>query len=250
MPEQDFPYKIDRTSIVPLYYQLKMCILELIQSGRLQEGDIIAPESELCEKLNISRPTARQCLNELVAEGYLTRQRGRGTYVAKEKINARFLNKLHTFGEEIRASGMTPHTRVLFFGHVAGSAVINSQLEIQPKDSLIHLRRLRCANEEPILIQDTYLAYEKYKNLLEFDFNQNSLYDVLEFRFGTCVKRVRRSIHAGNATAKEAKLLEVKTGMALCVVVTTALDAQGVPVEYTVSHYRGDKVKFSVELYR
>ena len=70
MPAEEFLYSIDRSSIVPLYYQLKMCILDLIKDGVLHEGDNIASENELCENLGISRPTVRQCLNELVSEGY------------------------------------------------------------------------------------------------------------------------------------------------------------------------------------
>lgn len=250
MRTQDFPYMIDKSSIVPLYYQLKMCILELIKSGKLKEGDSVAPESELCEKLGISRPTVRQCLNELVAEEYLTRQRGKGTFVSKPKINTRFLNKLHTFGEEMQAAGKNSSVKVLFLGQVAGIPAANEQLRLAPDDTLVQLRRLRYADQDPILIQDTYLSYNKYKDLLTIDFSRNSLYDTLAERYKIRVRRVQRSICACNATAKEARLLETKTNMALCVVVTTGFTAEDEPVEYTVSHYRGDAVKFSVELYR
>ncbi|MDE6259413.1 MAG: GntR family transcriptional regulator [Oscillospiraceae bacterium] len=250
MPAEEFLYSIDRSSIVPLYYQLKMCILDLIKDGVLHEGDNIASENELCENLGISRPTVRQCLNELVSEGYLTRQRGKGTFVSRARINAQFLNKLHTFGEEMRAGGMVPSTKVLFLGHIPGFAAANEQMGLPADATLIHLRRLRFADQDPILIQDTYLSYEKYEKLLDIDFGRNSLYDTLDRLYGVHIRRVQRSIGACNAIAKESKLLGIKNNAALCIVTTTAFSEQDEPVEYTVSRYRGDKVKFSVELYR
>ena len=70
---------LDKNIPIPLYYQLKQQLLSLIEAGRLSEGDMLPPENELCVMFSVSRPTIRQSFNELVAEGYLTRSKGRGT---------------------------------------------------------------------------------------------------------------------------------------------------------------------------
>ena len=72
-------HQIDRSSPLPLYYQLKQILLEKIESGLWSPGDLIPSEHELQETYGVSRTTVRQTLSDLVHEGVLVRHRGRGT---------------------------------------------------------------------------------------------------------------------------------------------------------------------------
>lgn len=99
---------IDKQAPIPLYYQLKQQILRHISEGTLQFGDLLPSEAEICEKLKISRPTVRQAMGDLTAEGYLTRQKGKGTFVARPKIQGGFFQKLQSFEEEMRQRGSCP----------------------------------------------------------------------------------------------------------------------------------------------
>ncbi|NLA71671.1 MAG: GntR family transcriptional regulator [Clostridiaceae bacterium] len=76
--------KLDRHSSVPLYAQLRELIVERIQDGVYGQGDRIPSEMTLCAELDLSRPTVRQAIAELVSDGILEIQKGRGTYVAVE----------------------------------------------------------------------------------------------------------------------------------------------------------------------
>ena len=73
--------KIDRSSPIPIYYQLKTLILSQIEQGEWRPGEKIPTEAELCERYDISRTPVRQALLELVRESILTRRAGRGTFV-------------------------------------------------------------------------------------------------------------------------------------------------------------------------
>jgi GntR family transcriptional regulator of arabinose operon len=75
---------IDKNSTFPLYMQLKNIIIERINSGELKRGSPISTEHELCSTYGISRFPVRQAMEVLVKEGYLTRTRGRGTFVSEE----------------------------------------------------------------------------------------------------------------------------------------------------------------------
>jgi len=72
---------IDKKSKIPLYLQLKNYIIHLINTGEIKPDSILPTEQELCSKFGISRYPVRQAMDELVAEGYLHRVRGRGTFV-------------------------------------------------------------------------------------------------------------------------------------------------------------------------
>ena len=76
--------KLDKHSNIPLYAQLKDLLLERITQGVYRAGSQIPSELALCDELQLSRPTIRQAIAELVAEGTLIIVKGRGTFVAAE----------------------------------------------------------------------------------------------------------------------------------------------------------------------
>ena len=242
---------LDKNIPIPLYYQLKQQILSMIEAGKLVEGDMLPPENELCSMLSISRPTIRQSFNELVSEGYLTRSKGRGTFVSKPKIEARFLSNLESFNNEMRAKNMTPRTEVLTLEKIVDPHEATEKLQIPQGSPLIHLSRLRLADETPIVFVDTYLPFNSFSKLLTRDFSEKSFYDLLEEIYSTRVTRVRREIEAVNARRNEALLLKIPTNSAISLVKTVGFSGgfDG-PVEYSVARYRGDMNKFSVEIYR
>ena len=242
---------LDKNVPIPLYYQLKQQLLFMIENGILSEGDMLPPENELCVMFSISRPTIRQSFNELVAEGYLTRSKGRGTFITKPKIEARFLSNLETFNDEITAKGMTPRTQVLTLEKVTEPHKAIEKLQIPPDSPLIHLSRLRLANDSPLVFLDTYLPFDSFPDLLNIDFNVRSLYEVLEEMYNVRVNRVCREIEAVNVKRNEALLLNISVNSAVSLVKTLGYsnNFKG-PVEFSIARYRGDMNKFSVELYR
>ena len=242
--------RVDKSVPVPLYYQLKTQILELINNGFLKEGDLLPSEIELCAQLNVSRPTIRQCFGELVNEGVLTRQKAKGTYIAPKKIDTRFLNKLHSFDEEMRELGLAPYKKILKCSKIEGEPTVCEALGLTDHSPLIYLLRLRGANNEPFAIQESYLSFKKYPELLNVDFAKESLYDSLQKEYGTRIEYAHRSITAQNATKQDATLLGIEPQSAICVVTTIAYNNKHQAVEYTVTRYRADRMSFSVELYR
>ena len=93
--------QIDRSSFVPIYHQLKTIVLEHIKKMKLKEGDKIPSENELCAKFQISRTPVRQAIRELVSEGFIYAEPGRGLFVAS-RINKKIVITLvvHGFSEE------------------------------------------------------------------------------------------------------------------------------------------------------
>lgn len=247
---QELKQTVNKEIPVPLYYQLKEQLLRRIENGTLRVGDLIPSEAEFCETLNISRPTVRQALNELVTEGHLNRQKGRGTFVTRPKVDGRFFQKLESFDKEMMQKGLTPSTQVLQFEVQQGSELVCRKLGLPTGSKVLYLQRLRFTDGEPLVFLDTYLPYSSFPRLLEEDFARYSLYAVLESQYGACVTRVSREMEAVNATVAEAKMLRIAKNQAVCMVGTVAYTREGVPVEYSVARYRGDRNRFSVELYR
>lgn len=242
---------LDRNIPIPLYYQLKKQILELVEKGELLPGDMLPPENDLCEVLQVSRPTIRQAFRELVEEGYLIRYKAKGTFVAAPKVKDQFLSKLESFNQEMLDKGMVPKTVVLALEQLPGTPEFNEKLNLPFDAPLIHLSRLRSADDVNTVYLDTYLSYDRFPGLLDINFTIHSLYQVLEESYHVRVDRAQREIEAVNARKNEAALLDIAPNKALCLVRTLSYEAGAAqPVEYSIARYRGDMTKFTVEIYR
>ncbi len=240
--------KIDKSSPIPMYYQIKQILIDLIEAGELKPEDALPPEIQICKMCDISRTTIRQAFTELVHEGYLYSEKGKGRFVAYPKIEARFLNELQSFDEEMEKKNLVPSTKLLSKQIIRGLPAINQGLNLDKDAELICLERLRFANNNPIVYLQTYFPYEPYKGILEEDFEKNSFYYLMERKFNVKVVRVVRELEAINATAEIAKLLDMEKNAAIFYSRTIGYTDDNLPVELSRAFYRGDSNKFSVEL--
>jgi len=243
-------FAVDKDTPIPLYYQLKLHVQGLIDSEKLKVGDMLPPENDLCGRLGVSRPTVRQAFSELVSDGWLTRQKGKGTFVSRPKIDVRFLQKLESFNDQMRQKGLIPTTKVLSLRKVPGVRQVNEKLELDPGEPLISLMRLRFGDGEPVVRVDTFIPYARYPDMLKQDFERASMYERLESLYGARISRVHREIEAANANRHDAEQLGLEAGGAICLVKTVGYTDADLPVEHSVALYRGDRNKFSIDLYR
>jgi GntR family transcriptional regulator len=250
MPIRMLDIKLDKSTPVPLYYQLKQQLLERIVSSQLAVDEQIPNEIDIGDALGISRSTVRQAFNELVSEGYLYRIKAKGTFVSRPKVDEGFFQKLESFNSEMLQKGLTPSTKVLELKAIPGIKKINAKLGIPPEARLIYLCRLRYADSDPVVYLETYLPHDNYSGLMEEDFTEQSLYSVLECRYNARVVKATREIEAVPANQAEAKFLHIPRNAAICLVKTLATLSGDIPVEYSIARYRGDRNKFSVELIR
>lgn len=240
---------IYRNSPVPRYHQLKEILRERIRSGEWKPGDLIPSERELSESYDISRMTARQAITDLVNEGVFYREQGRGTFVTQNKITQQLLH-LTGFTEDIRARGQRPSTRVLAASLQPADETAATQLRLAPGEPIFVLRRLRLADDEPLAIEVSMLNFKGCEQLAEEDLEHQSLYQLLESRYGIPLMEADQEIEAGLASEEEAKILNVPPGSAVLFTRRTTFTDRNRPIEYAKSVYRGNKYTFHTHLKR
>ena len=125
------------------YVKVYQYILEKIQNGEFLEGDLIPKEMDLSEQFHVSRPTVRHALNDLVNEGYLTRVRGRGSFVTKPKVLQEYTKFIESYNQEMEKKGLSPLTKVLELSLIYPSEPIQCRLSITEEERVVKLRRLR-----------------------------------------------------------------------------------------------------------
>ncbi|QUI20850.1 GntR family transcriptional regulator [Vallitalea pronyensis] len=240
-------YTVNKSTPIPLYFQFKNILIEMMKDDVLKPGDMIPTEFELCEIYGISRTTIRQALTELVNEGKFYRVKGRGTFVAQTKIKHDFTKKVKSFKDEMSNHGYTPSTKVLEFKVVPATPEVSSALGLSPNADVIYLKRLLSVNDEPIKISQTYLPYSFCKQILDYDMHEHSLYSILSGNINTKVYKVLKDMEAVVPTKEDCELLSINKTTAIQLFHVKGFNKFETPVEYTISRYRGDKNVFQVE---
>lgn len=236
---------IDKKSPIPVYFQLKNIILNKIKEGEFPEGSLIPSERDLGESLNISRMTVRQALNQLVVEGVLFREKGKGTYVSKSKIVQR---NIMSFSDTVRNKGLTPSTIVLNFEKISDRPDIKSILGLQENESLYNFKRLRLANERPIAIEEVFIPERYCPHLEKYDL-KSSLYKLLKEEYSLDIDYMDNSIEAAKVTKEERRLLGLTEAVPVLRITSVSHNDAGLKLFYEKDVYRSDEYNYNVRIY-
>jgi GntR family transcriptional regulator len=235
------------STALPLYHQIKEDLLESIKGGDLTPGDRIESEPELMERYHVSRATVRQALGQLVAEGYLVIRRGLGTYVAEPKIRQGLLG-MYSFSREIERLGMRPGTHVQALGIEPAGPSVAAALDVPIGEPVVALRRLRTADDEPMMLETSWLPVRRFPGLVDKDLEHARLYDVLTDDYGVRPARAREEFEPVLLSTDDARLLAKRPADPALLLERIAFDPEGRPIEFCRSIVRGDRCRYFVEL--
>jgi len=236
---------INKKSPIPVYHQLKNIILEKIERGEFGAGELIPSERDLSDTLGISRMTVRQALNQLVNEGVLYREKGKGTYVSKVKFEQR---NIMSFSDLVKSKGAAPSTRVLNFAKQQAAHDICDVLELKSGEQIYNIKRLRLADDVPVGIEEVFIP-EKYCPALEKYDLTNSLYKLVREEYSYAISFVDNSIEASKPLKEEKGLLKIPSGVPVLRISGIYFVEAGVKLFYEKSVYRSDEYKYNVRVY-
>lgn len=239
---------LDQTSVIPLYHQLKQRLSAKIQSVEWKPEDKIDSENQLMEIFQVSRNTVKKAIEDLVQEGKLYRIQGKGTFVSKPRFE-QSLGGFYSFSRVLQEKGLNPRDEVLVIQDVYPSTKVKNGLELQDDEQVIEIKRLRFADNEPILVESSFLP----KNLIinsEIlrEVSSSSLYTLLAQRFNINVVSAKEAFEPVIIKEEEARFLKTEAGKPALLIERTAFDLSGRPVEFCISIVRGDRCRFYTEL--
>lgn len=240
--------KLDAASFVPLYQQLKEIMIENIDKGVWNPGDKIYSEQQLSEQFEVSRNTAKKAIEDLVQEGILYRIQGKGTFLSHPKIE-QSLSAFYSFSQVLKEKGLKPKDIILEVSVEKATHKIAKALQISKGEEVIMLRRLRCANEEPIILEYSYFPKTRIEDIDKLSLvGEMPLYDVLRTEFGIIVNSAKETFEPILIREEEEQYLDVELGSPALLLERTAYDLSKQPVEFCKSIVRGDRCKFYTEL--
>lgn len=236
----------------PLHSRLESTLRGLIRDGKIATGAILPGELELAAQVGVSRHTVRHALGVLTNEGLLRRERGRGTTVVSSNpppVIERSLSSFYAFAWEARARGATQRSYVLERKVIQADPTLAARLAVVPGAELERIDRVRSADEDPLVLETTFLPREISSVLDAHALEQESIYDELERRCGLTVTHAREAIRPTVLSRHVARLLRARAGAPAFVVERTTWADRG-PIEWQESIVRGDRYLYSVDLPR
>lgn len=236
-------FQIDPNSPIPRYYQIHRNIVEMIESGMLTEGEALPSERVLSEAYGVHRMTLRQAIDSLARSGFVRVEHGVGTFVRNPGL-AQFMPDSLGFSERIRNAGKHPSSRVLAIDVIPASPTAQQQLRLPPNSQVIALRRLRLANDEPLIIETSYLPHARFSALAVQDLERRSLYDLLKQLYQVRITSTERTLEPTLLRSDEADLFGLPAGFPAMLVHITAFAEDESPVEFSKSVMRGDRCRF------
>jgi GntR family transcriptional regulator len=232
----------------PVYQAIADAIRKDISRRRLAPHTRLASEPELARLHGAARETVRRALATLAEEGVIYRRRASGSFVAEPRVD-QTLDQLFSFSEFMVYRGLEPGTRLLQSETTRiddPESEALHYLKLKPGSRVIHLRRLRTGSGEPLVIASTWLPEALFRGFLGHDLTQHSVYEIMS-RMGRKPTDAVQTIVAVTLDQEQAALLGVAPG-APALLIRRVGYASGVPVEYAVDYYRGDRTTFRVRL--
>jgi GntR family transcriptional regulator len=233
------------TRTVPKYLDISRQIVEQINRGELGLGAQVPSENELISSYSISNTTARKVLLELERGGWVTRIKGRGTYVRQNRVE-RSVNRILSFTRNMLEAGLTPSTRLL------GIRVLR-----EPRSLLVHgreyrlggpmyeVRRLRFADDLPMMMETRYVSMHLCPGLDRRDL-EGSLYDIYERDYGLQMTRIDQILSAAILEREDLSAFELDSPIPAFRVEGVTFLAKELILEIEESLYRGDAYRFYV----
>ena len=231
---------------VPLHHQVYLDLRRGLDDGVYAAGDRMPPERELAQHYGCSLITVRRALSELVHEGRIERVRGRGTTVLRPRIERDFAEAL-SFTAEMERRGFDPETRRVAARPQSAGEAVATALGLEPGSPTIYIERLRLASGEPLLLEQVHLPAERFPGLLTADLEHESLYDLLDRRYGTRIVRAREALEPVLLRTREARLLGQAPRSPALLIEGIASTADDQPIEFSRTFVRGDRTRYYVE---
>jgi len=232
-------------SVIPKYHQLSDILRQRIEDGEWKPREPIPAERELQLLYGVSRTTVREAMRVLEEGGYIYREHGRGTFVARPKMQYS-ISALNSFTEDMRIRGRVAGQQLLSLRYVDAPLHMLRHMESSsPVPRVVCVERLRYADGEPVGIQTAYLPLSPDQTIRWEELESaGSLYGLLEQKFNLVPAEADETVEATLANERESAILGVPPASPLLLIQRTTWSQRRQLMEYVKMVYRADRYKW------
>ena len=229
----------------PIYRQISEALRRDIQLY-YKAGDLLPSEFELSGSYHVNRHTLRRAVDELVRDGIVTRQHGKGMFVQAPSVEYPIASRTR-LTETLEAQGVTTSSRVLRQELLLAKGGVANALGVNEGDEVLFMDMLREMDGKPFCIGSHFLPKARFPKLFDY-FHGGSLHDFLESHYQIEIQRQESLITAVIPETADLDLLKIpKQQPVLRVKSVNVLKDTHAPVEYVVTRFRGDLAQIVVQ---
>jgi GntR family transcriptional regulator len=237
---------LDKTRPEPLYQQIKLWMVQEIDSGQWPLHYKLPAEEDLARSLKVSRGTVRQAIQDLIAENRLTQIHGRGTFViSTQQVESSLADHLVAFSEDLILQHIPFETEVLEQRVIGPDTRVRALLNLNPDTLVFSLQRRRFVNNVPIILTKNYVRYELCPGIEREQFQERQLFRCLESKYDLRLSWARRTSEARLASTQESSLLGIALGSPVMYMEQIVYLEDGRAAECSDIWMRGDRFKLS-----
>lgn len=233
----------------PKYFLISQEVVGKIQSGALSPGSPVPSENEIIDKYQVSNTTARKALHELETEGWVTRVKGKGTYV-KDQTVVRSINRIFGFTKNMIEAGRKPATKLIGFHlrNLDHKQTVNGR-EFTLKGPFCEIERIRYADGIPLMKETRYISLGLCPDIQRKNL-EHSLYDIFAKHYGIHLTEINQMVSAVVLDGNELKYFNLGKPVPAFRVEGVSFCGKDLIIEMEDSIYRGDMYRFSAKAVR
>ena len=239
--------KLNTTSDIPLFEQLKNDLLEQIKKGIYISGQQIPTETELSELYHVSRITIRRAITELCNEGVLIKKQGKGTFVKSPMIFRKFESQKNmSFSESCRQNNRIPESHVLSFCKKPANSVTSDFLQLTSDEEVFFLERLLLADSIPVIDVHTWLPPRLFPDFDPNAVENGSFFEYIKNTYRcTIAESSRSTISVTAASPDMAKTLRLSSGDPVLILDSYMEAPDGKPLYISREYIAGSRYTIS-----
>jgi len=230
---------INNSLVLPLYHQVYLILKENIQTGVYSQDSPLPAEYALCKEFNVSRITVKRAMKELVADGLISRARGKGTFIAEKPSKSFSNHSIDDLLESVEAIDDKTQVRHLVSEIISPPKHVAYKLNLEIKQTVLFSRQLRISKNEPLAIISAYVP-EHIGIKLNKEFKNKPMLLQLN-KAGISPFRAEQTVTATIADPETALLLHTEVGAPILNLSRLIFDNSQQPVEWLNALYRADR---------
>lgn len=232
----------------PIYQIIESDIKQLILTGQIKPDEKIGSETQLAERYKVSRMTIRKALNNLVLDGYLYRQKGRGTFVVEIGLKQNQI-EVRGYSKQMVDAGRKVENVIGEYKIISANIHIAKKLLINKGDKIIFIKRYRYVDNHPTLLEYLYIPKSLFSYITPKDF-ESSFYQFVEDRAYYKISDSYFEVKATEATKELAEFFNIPEKAGVLNVTTLSKLSNGAPFQYVEGFYRKDEYVYIHQSYR
>lgn len=238
---------IERDSQQKLYVQIYAIIKDRIEKGEWSAGTQIPTEDSLCRTYDVSKATVRLAISELVREGLLKRQQGKGTFVNYSFPRMGMAMKTR-LTEDMFGEGVRVRKEIVSKGVKKPSEDIRTFLRVEQE--IYYILCTRVVDGETAYVEESFIPLFMFPDIENVDLCRMPLYDLIQERAARRVSKVVQTIEVTDMTSHAATILKVQEGSPALLLHRLLLGPDMSPIAYTRLFGSGRKYKLQTEFER